>query len=188
MIKDDEQKSAITLIREIILSEMELDDDRAIIYNQKFNIPTDDGIFITLSMLGSKCFGNRNVQDADPDGNTIERQEVNIQEMIQIDIMSKSTAALFRRWEVIAALSSNHSQQVQEQNSFRIAPIPNGLTDLSHLEGASRNYRFAITIVTLAWYSKNKTIDYYDAFKLRALTEESDTGEIDQPQPDPAED
>lgn len=47
---------------------MELDEDRAIIYNQKFNIPTDDGIFITLSMLGSKCFGNRNVQAEDTDG------------------------------------------------------------------------------------------------------------------------
>jgi len=187
MIKDDEQKSAISLIRQIIIDELDIIDDRVLIYNQKYNIPKDDGIFITLSMLGSKCFGNRNVQAEDTEGNPIERQEVNIQEMIQIDIMSKSTAALFRRWEVIAALSSNHSQQVQEQNSFRIAPIPNGLTDLSHIEGASRNYRFAITIVTLAWYSKNKKIDFYDDFKLRVLTEESDTGEIDQPQPDPEE-
>lgn len=180
MIADDEEKSAITLIRDLIVSELELDDDRVMIYNQKWNIPKDDGIFITLSLLGGKCFANRNIKD-EVNGEPIERQEVNIQEMIQIDIQSRSTAAMFRRWEILAALASNASQECQEQNSFRIATIPTGLNDLSELEGVGRNYRYAVTITTLAWYSKRKAVNYFDTFKLRVLTEKEDTGVIDQP-------
>lgn len=185
MIKDDEQKSAITLLREIIVSEMELDSERVIIYNQKWEIPSDDAIFICLSFVGAKTIANRSVETVDGDGNPVESQEVNMQEMIQIDIMSKSTAALFRKWEVIAALVSNHSKQVQEANSFKISVLPTELRDLSDIEGTSRIYRFMVTVILHAWYSKTKAIEYYDAFKLRALTETSDTGEIDQPQPDP---
>ncbi len=188
MIQDNEQKSAISLLRAIIVREMELDPDRVIIYNQKWNIPADDGIFVTLSFLGAKPMSSRS-REVQTESGMSEVQEVNMQEMIQIDVMSKSTAALFRKWEVLAALTSVYSQQIQEQNSFKIAILPTDLKDVSEVEGTARLYRFVITVNLFAWYEKTKAVDFYDSFKfkLRVLTENSDTGEIDQPQPDPEE-
>lgn len=183
MISDDAQKSAISLIRNIIISEMELDPDRVIIYNQKWDIPQDDGIFIALSFLGAKPFSSRNSEAYNESGDFISTQEVNMQEIIQIDIMSKSTGALFRKWELIAALTSTYSQQIQEQNSFRIATLPSDFKDASDVEGSARLYRYVITFNVFAWYSKTKSVDYYDSYKLQVKTENSDTGELDQPTP-----
>lgn len=184
MIKDDEKQSAIALLREIIYKEMDLDPDRVMIYNQKWNIPADDGIRVTLSFIGAKVFSVRADQDLDGDGNPTEVQRVNMQEMIQIDIMSKSTAALFRNWEVLAALASDRAQVAQEENNFKIALIPNDFKDMSEADGTARLYRFAITIVLHAWYAtKAKAMKFYDTYQFEVQGEDFDTGPIDQPKP-----
>ena len=169
MIKDDEKQSSIALLREIIRSEMELEDEQIAIYNQNWILPKDDGLHLTVQFIGAQPFSNRNW--VDPTG-AIEVQDVSMQEMYQIKIMSRSDVALFRKHEVLMAIASIYSQQIQEENSFKIAPISHGFTDVSEVEGVARLNVYVLTIDVLAWYQKTKSADYYNSFSLKARTEQ----------------
>lgn len=102
----------------------------------------------------------------------IEVNEVQAREMVQIDIFSRSNAGITRNWEVIAALNSFYSQQVQEANNFKIFRLPQNWINTSSAEGSSILNRYTITIPCFVWYRKQKLLtmnggDYYDDFKAR---------------------
>ena len=156
----------IQLIRQILIEEMELDDDKVMIYNQKWNIPPTEDLFVVVEFKHAKPFSSRNFLDASNN----EVQEVNMQEFYTIGIFSRSTEALFRKHEVIMALSSMFSQQTQEANSFRISKI-NPIVDLSPLESTALIYRFDIDIILFSWYEKTKVADYYSEFFGEVYTE-----------------
>lgn len=163
MILDDEKKSAIGLIRKIIVHETELDEDRVTIYNQKYNIPNDDDIFVTLSFSGAKVLSNKAVVLNSVAGFT-EKSDMVAQESIEINVMSRNEDALFQKHKVLMALVSNYSQELQEANSFKIARIPTQFLDVSEVEATARLNRYSITVAVFAWYHLEKTIDYYGAF------------------------
>jgi len=156
----------IQLLRQILIEEMDLDDDKVMLYNQKWSIPPTDDLFVVVEFKHAKPFSSRNFMDR----NNNEVQEVNMQEFYTIGIFSRSTEALFRKHEVIMALSSIFSQQLQETNSFKISRI-NPIVDLSMLESTALNYRFDVDIVVFSWYEKTKVADYYNEFFGEIYTE-----------------
>lgn len=175
MKTDDAKGSAIGLVLDIIQTQMDLSDDRVLIYNQKWNLPPDAGLHVTAQFLGAEPFSNRGTTENrgdDPDtGGLWEVQDANFREMYQIKVMSRNNEALFRKHLVLMALASNFSQQVQEENSFRIATISTGFNDISEIEGAGILYVYAITISVHAWYHTERKIDYYDNFPGEVWTE-----------------
>jgi hypothetical protein len=168
MLEEDEKQSSIALLREIIRSEMVLKDEQIAVYNQNWILPKDDGIHLTVQFIGAQPFSNRNW--VDPTG-AIEVQDVSMQEMYQIKVMSRNDEALFRKHEVLMAVASIYSQQIQEANSFKIAPISHGFNDVSEVEGVARINVYVLTVSLLAWYQKTKTASYYDSFTLKARTD-----------------
>lgn len=99
-------------------------------------------------------------------------------ENIQIDIVSRSIAAVNRRWEITAALGSLYSKRQQEENSFKIFRIPASFVNSSSADGGSNINRFSITVSSHVWYRKEKVLqsdggDYYDDFTQRVDDEKS---------------
>lgn len=176
-MKDDTDisKSTLGLLRDILIKEMDMPlQNRVMIYNQKFKIPPSDDLFIILQMLGSNpYYGKSALEDRGVDG-YYEVQNVNVQEIIQIKLRSASDEALKRRMEPIMALNSVYAQQVQEANSFHIASIPQGPVDLSYVDGTKELWVFVLTIQVIAWYTKEKKVDYYNTFQQQVKPENQD--------------
>lgn len=152
--------------------EMELDDDQAFIRNNDYVLPDDeDGLFVAVGMVDSQVFANSNKTEPN-DAGMQETQRVLMRENIQVDIFSKNTDALTRRWEVVAALRSVFSQQLQEQYQFKIFSIPSSFINTTDTEGADRIHKFSIIIPLHVWYAKQKQIgnayddngDYFTSF------------------------
>jgi hypothetical protein len=178
---DGKVKITLDFIRDIIIHELELQEDQVVIYNQKWMIPNDDRLYITVEYNGTpKTIASRNSFNSETQE---EEQVINTQENIVLGILSRGIIALQRKEEVIMALGSIYSQQTQEANSFQIgyvAPIQN----LTKLEASALLYRFDIPFNVLAWYEKSKTVDFYDSYTGRVKTEEV-TVDFTQPVVDP---
>lgn len=151
-------------IRDIIKTQLSLTDSQIMIYNQKYMIPTDPGLHITLSHIGSKVMSNNSYFESTSTGMQSVSQ-ANIQEMIQIDIMSQDTSALNRKEEIILALNSNYSEKSQEVNNFTIFRIPTQFNDTSFTEASSMMTKFTLTIICFGLYKTTSTItDFYTDF------------------------
>jgi hypothetical protein len=155
----------IKLLVALLLAEMELKPEQVTIYNQKFDIPTDERLYINLGILGTKTFSARNHWEPDPvDGNLTEIQDINRQELISVLAYSRGPAARERNWEIPLVFSSIRAQQVMEANSFVIGRIPVAMNDVSEQDGTSRLNRYSFTISLLSAHQKIKAVDYYDSF------------------------
>ena len=169
---DGTQQTALDFIRDIIVKEMKLDPERVNIFNQAWKIPTYEGLFILVDSKGSpKTIANRSAQSNIYGVGYSEVQSVNTQEIISINIMSRDNEAVLRKEEILMAINSIYAQQVQEENSFRIANI-SPITNLSDLEGSAVLTRFEVSLVVFSWFYKTKTVDYYDSFTGQVKTEE----------------
>lgn len=177
-----EGKSVIELLRAILVSEMEMGEDRVMIYDEKWKIPTDKELFITLELKSVRTIANRKAYE-DVDGTLQEVQMLNTQERYVIGIFSADFSAYQRKEEVAMAFNSDFAQSTMEANSFsmsRVLPAE----DLSQLEASQMLRRFDIEVVVLAWYEKSKAVKYYDSYRVRVQTEDT-TVNFDQPTEDP---
>ena len=161
----------IKLLVALILAEMDLKPEQVTIYNQKFDIPTDERLYINLGILGVKTFAVANKWENDPvSGNLTEVQNLNRQELISILAYSRGSAARERNWEIPLVFSSVRAEQVMEANSFTIGRIPVAMNDVSEQDGTSRLNRYSFTIALLSAYQKIKPVDYYDSFRAPLIT------------------
>ncbi len=170
-----------TLVSQVIINilqqEMGIASDRIWIRDQNRNIPTDNGIFIIVGMIEAHPICNVTTMASEA---SVEHQitEVQMQEFIQIDIMSRNNEALRRNWQVVAAMQSFYSQQQQELNNFKIFRIPQSFLNTSGAEGGSNINRFSITVPCFVWYRKDTVLnsplgDYYDDFTTRVDDEQT---------------
>lgn len=169
-------------MRNILIEEMGIASNSIWIRDQNVTLPKDDGLFIVLGMVDSKTTSVTNTP-FEEDGVLKEKITVIMRENIQIDLFSRNTDALTRRWEIQAAFKSVYSTQVQEANKFKIFSLASSFVNSSATEGAEIINKFSIIIPVLVWYAKSKAIstvngDYYDSFTTRA-DDANTTGEVD---------
>lgn len=159
----------ISIIRNIIMTEMELNPKRIWIYNADAPLPKDSGLFCILSLNAQNPFSNNLKYENNIENDTLnEVQEMNIQADITISLLSKDESARTRAYEVQMALGSIYSQQMQEKNKMHISRIGN-VVDASFLEATSRLNRFDIDCIALYGYKKVKPVDYYDKFPIDSM-------------------
>lgn len=158
----------LELFCDIIRSEMGLSTDQVYIYNQKFDIPKDEKLYIAIGLSNLKPFGNTTLFNSD--GTTT--QSVNMLATLSVNIMSRSTDALYRKEEVIMALQSIYAQSQQEINSFYIAKLPLTFVSLSEEDGPAILYRFFLGINMQYFTTKVKAVPFYDTFEQPAVTTE----------------
>ena len=155
----------LTMLCDIIQTEMGLADGRVYLWNQKIIMPTDSNIFIAVSILDDEPFANVNRHNSSGGGLDSE-QFVTVRSTIGLDIMSRGPDARERRFEVLFALASDYSQQQQAANGFYIARLPSGrrMVSLNQVDGSAIPYRFHIDISMHYAYSKNSPVDFFDNF------------------------
>lgn len=161
----------LTLIRKLLLDYMPtLPEGRVNFYNQKFKIPDDPNLFVTLSYTGSKIYANRSNYNVNNDPQYNETIDLAVMESISINLMSKNLQALQVKEFFVMALTSYASEQIQEANGFKIFNIA-PINDLSSLEGAAELFRFEIPIKLLAWYQNVTLADYYNVFDFSIIVD-----------------
>lgn len=160
--------SPLQLFCDVIKNEMDLDDDQVYIYNQKYNIPTDDRLYIAIGVLFCKPFGNSSRFSGDGD----EELSANFQATLSVNILSRGLDALNRKEEIVLALRSVYAQQQMEVNSFYIAPLPGNFVSLSEEDGSAIPFRFNISVAIHYFVKKAKGVEYYDDFESSSIVTE----------------
>lgn len=169
------------IIVDVLTREMSMPENSVWIRDQNRKIPNDDGLYLVVGMVSSVPQSSQTFMKevvtpqpspAPPVVQMVEVQEVQMCENIQIDIFSRSNAAIRRQWEVMAALKSFYCQQRQEQNYFKIFRNPTSILNLSSAEGSSQLNRFGLSFPCFVWYRKERSLtpnggDWYDDFTTR---------------------
>lgn len=159
--------SPLLLFCEIIQREMGLASGRVYLWDQKINQPTDNGLYVAVSVPSCKPFGNINRIGSDVSGMS-SAQFVNMLATLNIDIISRGPAARDRKEEVILALGSTYAQQQQEACAFLIGKLPpsSGFVNLSPVDASAIPYRYRISVNIQYAYSKATAVDYFDDFEF----------------------
>ena len=155
--------SHLGMLCDIIRTELSLDADQVIIFDQKYTIPNDSRLYITVGEISSKAFASSN-REEEISGGYYEVQTTNVRSIVSINIASKSIEALFKKLQVHMALSSYYSQKQQESSSFQIAKISSMINNISSIDGIAIPYRFNFTLSVQYAETKLKLIEYYDTF------------------------
>lgn len=160
----DNEEEMCKALCQLIETQMALKPGRVWIYDQKVNIPVDDGLFANVACLRSKPFGS--ALDYETDATTdalIEVQSQNTQETYRVLLWSKDSSARQRKHELTFVMHSTLAQQMQEQFAFRIGYIA-PVQDISHVDGAARLNRYSLTFNLTRAYTRRKSIEYFDSF------------------------
>lgn len=163
----------LELVCDIIKTEMDIDDDHIYLWDQKIMQPKDSDLYIAVGIESCKAFGNTNRQ-VGSDEDFESQASVNMLATLSIDLISRGPDARDRKEEVLLALNSNYAQNQMAGNSFYVAPLPAGakFVNLSELDGAAIPYRFRISVQMQYFYTKTKSVPYYDEFSEAEVTTE----------------
>lgn len=160
--------TALELVCDIIQTEMNLDNGRVYLWDQKINEPTDNGLWIAVSMPLCKPFGN-NIS-FDGTSGLQSNQVVNVVANIDIDILSRGPSARDQKEFVIMALNSVYSEQQQEANGFQISRLTTSFINLSQIDGAAIPYRYKISCRLNYAVTKSLAVPYFDTFEDPEIT------------------
>lgn len=142
------------------------------IYNNKINIPNDEKLYVVVSFLSEKILGTNVYYERNADDGLNEVTTLNTLASINIDILSRGTAARDKKAEILMALFGTYSQQIQQANSFQIGRNGFNITNVSEAEGAAIPYRYNLTFNVTYATCKTKAVDYYDTFTKDIKTNE----------------
>lgn len=164
-------------IVDIIRTEMGLDQQHIWIQNQNRKIPPQsDNLYCVVGCVNFRPVSSKSRFLSETDQ---EEQIVYGRADVQIDLLSRSNEARERRAEVLMALNSFYSKNLQDEKQFKIFELPATFMNTSDLQGGSDINRFTIRIPTMISESKTKSTDYYDTFHANINIEESDVESFD---------
>lgn len=171
-------------IVDIIRKEMGLSQQNIWIHSQNRKIPPQSQeLYVTvgcvdfLPISSKSTFKMVDATQTEPEYGE-ETQTVYGRASVQIDILSRSLEARQRRAELLMALNSYYSKEVQDKKQFRIFELPQSFINTSSLEGGSEINRFSLIIRAMISEDKVKKTSYYDTFNASILSQEQKTDEI----------
>lgn len=164
-------------IVDIIRKEMNLNQQNIWIHSQNRKIPPQSQeLYVTVGCVDFLPISSKS--KFNPDNDT-EIQTVYGRASVQIDILSRSREARIRRAELLMALNSYYSKEIQDRYQFRIFELPQRFINTSSLEGGSEINRFSLVIRAMISEDKVKTTSYYDTFNAEILAQGKDLTEIE---------
>jgi hypothetical protein len=159
--------TALHLFCDILQHQLGLPDGRVYLWDQKINMPTDEGLFIAVETLFCKPFGVTNRFDSVTNQDV---QSVNMLANVTMDLISRGPDARDRKEEVLMALSSDYAEKQMELNSFYIGRITSNFTNLSQVDGSAIPYRFNLNVNLQYEVMKKTGIGYYNNFQNADVT------------------
>jgi hypothetical protein len=164
-------------IVDIIRKEMNLNQQNIWIHSQNRKIPPQSQeLYVTVGCVDFLPISSKSRFDSN---NDTEIQTVYGRASVQIDILSRSREARIRRAELLMALNSYYSKEIQDKYQFRIFELPQRFINTSSLEGGSEINRFSLVIRAMISEDKVKTTSYYDTFNAEILAQGKDLTEIE---------
>lgn len=158
-------------ICDILKNQLSLTNEQIWIYNQKRDIPNDFGIYLVVSFVGQRVIGNTRAEIPTAQG-LYEYQSIHSLANYSIDLFSRGPEVRDMRDQVLMALNSTYSQQIQEQYSFQIARNSFQVTNTSEVEGVAELNRYSISFNVTYMSETSKNIDYFNIFTKEVITEE----------------
>lgn len=163
-------------IVDIIRTELGLSQQNIWIHSQNRKIPPQSmELYVTVGCVDFLPISSKSRYDS---SNDKEVQTVYGRASVQIDILSRSLEARQRRAELLMALNSFYSKEIQDRYQFRIFELPSRFMNTSSLEGGSEINRFTLVIRAMISEDKVKGADYYDTFNATILSQEVGNEEI----------
>ena len=156
---------SIKVLGDIIKTEMQLADDRIILYNQKWILPNKSDILIILGYVSLNIVAN-NTKYETVNNELVEKQSLCKNDILSIDIISRDDSARLRKEETLLALSSTYAQQQLEVEGMSIGLLPVAFNDISEVEGATRLNRYNVNIQMFSTIYKEKNVDEFNKFSL----------------------
>lgn len=153
------------LVAQIIKDELSLASDQVLIQNQKFKLPNDGKLYCSVLIVDGNPFYNNKKRVSDNTG-LMEVQSIGHRSMLSVNIMSATLEAKNRRHELMMALQSSYSEQIQDAYGFKIAKTPLNVTSLSNIDGSRIPFAFNITVPIQYAEKRIKYIEYYDKFEI----------------------
>lgn len=160
--------SPLRLFCDIIQRGMGLPANRVFLYQQKIFQPQDDALYVVVYYGVGKVFGNNNRSSAsDDEADLISDQYVAEAATLRVEVLSRSPEALWKKEEVLLALTSEYAQNQQMLNTFYIGRVPPSgrIQNISQRDGAAIPYRFEIPINIQFAYPKSGIIEFFDNFE-----------------------
>ena len=157
-------------IVDIIRNEMSLNQQNIWIHSQNRKIPPQsEELYVTVGCVDFLPISSNSRSEFVEATQTAQEYMKEIQTVygrasVQIDILSRSNEARIRRSELLMALNSYYSKEVQEKYQFRIFDLPARFINTSGLEGGSQINRFSLIIRAMISQDKVKSVSYYDTF------------------------
>ena len=149
------------ILADIIATDMSLDADRVVVYDQNFIPPKDQNIYVIIALQSTRIIGNVNKFDPDTDK---EIKSTSLAETYNIEITSKNRDAQTRYHEVVMALTSDYSEQQQELNQIKIFRTGQ-ILDLSFIEASSSLHRYRIPVIINSVKIKETDIVPFENFQ-----------------------
>lgn len=163
-------------IVDIIRTEMGLNQQNIWIHSQNRKIPPQSmELYVTVGCVDFLPISSKSQYNPDDD---TEVQTVYGRASVQIDILSRSLEARQRRAELLMAINSFYSKEIQDKYQFRIFELPSRFINTSSLEGGSEINRFSLIIRAMISQDKVKSSTYYDTFNATITSQEQQDDKI----------
>lgn len=163
-------------IVDIIRKELGLSQQNVWIHSQNRKIPPQSQeLYVTVGCVDFLPISSKSRYNPEDDS---EIQTVYGRASVQIDILSRSIEARKRRAELLMALNSFYSKEIQDKYQFRIFELPQRFINTSSLEGGSEINRFSLIIRAMISEDKVISAAYYDTFNAAILSQEQRDDEI----------
>lgn len=161
---------ALLLFCDVIQTGLGLTTGRVYLWDQKISQLEDSGLYVAVSVLSCKAFGNDNAH-VSFSGGLNSSQSVNMMSTLQVDIISRDSSARTQKERVLLALASDYSEQQQAANSFYIGKLPPGaqFTNLSSQDGAAIPYRFVISVAIQYFITNTTSVPYFSNFSTSSV-------------------
>jgi len=149
----------------IIQGYLDLENGQVYLRQEKISLPKDFKFSISVGFIGSgRSLGTTRR------GTTSETVSTTMAHNVVIEIYGRTFDVLTKKDEIILAVNSSLSMEIQQKNGFYIAPNPSTQNDLSGLDGAAIPYRFQLTFPIQYKVEKTKTQSYYASFEREVKT------------------
>jgi len=160
-------REPIKVIADLLSNELELDSSRIFIYNDGRPLPKDKGLYIVISINNTQIFRN-----TDRFVKALDKEEFNqnFKQTIIVSCISQDSSARQMANEVVMALSSIYSEQLQERYACHIARVSH-ITDASFLEKTDMLTRMDVSVNVLSWKKKIKNADYFTVQDVESIFE-----------------
>lgn len=166
MIQQTVAREPAKIVADILQAEMVLNDAHCLLGNQKWNIPSDKELFVVIFDQAVPPIGATKYLDTDQTSPNFGKE---VQQMagvhdIRVEIMSlDSGEARERKEEVILALNSFYSDQLQEQYGIQLGRAQSPV-DASETEATARLQKFVTHVNATVLHQKVKTMPKADFF------------------------